>query len=237
MGMAVVHAQPGYISTFAGAYPEGDGGPAKDAVLNRPGSLAIDRLGQLYIVETGRIRRIDANGNASTFAGTGVPGFSGDGGPASVAQINTDGTCGILIDRSGSIIFADRANRRIRKITPDGAIQTIAGRGLAAHNGDGGPATNADIINPTSLAFDSEENLYIASAVLGSGGRVRRIDTNGVITTIAGNGQAGFSGDGGPAVEASFGEELYVAVDGEDNLWIVDSENQRIRMVRKDRTV
>jgi len=162
----------------------------------------------------------------TTIAGTGICGYSGDGGPASSAKVNFPG--GFAIDLSGNLLFADMANNRIRKITPAGNITTIIGNGMFGYSGDGGPAKKASLANPRDIFLDPSGNLYIAD---GSNFVIRRVDTAGIIHTIAGNHTQGFSGDGGPATSAQIGFPNGVVADAQGNFYISDSNNLRIRKV------
>ena len=164
-------------------------------------------------------------------AGNGVAGFSGDSGPATKAQLN--GPKGIAVDSVGNVYFADAGNGRVRRVS-NGVITTVAGNGPGV-GGDNGPALNAGLTYMHGVAVDSAGNLYIAIADVGDPGhqRIRKV-SNGVITTVAGNGTDGFSGDNGPATSAelnSASQSLSVAVDSPGNLYIADSGNQRIRKV------
>ncbi|MBU2009857.1 MAG: hypothetical protein KJ624_08505 [Chloroflexi bacterium] len=219
----------GTISTFAGTGVggfSGDGAPATAAKLNSPRGLALDS-GNLYISDSGnnRVRRVDlATGTISTFAGTGAAGFSGDGGPATAAQLNNP--MGVTF-APGYLYIADSSNHRIRKVDlATGTITTFAGTGVGSFSGDGGPATAAQLSTPRFLAVDSR-NLYVSDASL----RVRRVDlATGTIFTFAGTGASGFSGDGGPAAAAQLNLPLGLAVDSA-NLYIVDCNNNRVRRV------
>ena len=201
-------APDGTISTFAGSGglgSSGDGGPAGAATFGLPSAVAVDSEGNVFVADSfnHRIRKIDASETITTIAGTGTPGFSGDGGQGGNAQISTP--TGVAVDADGHVFIADAFNRRVRMISPDGIITTVAGNG-GIGSGDGGPATEAGV-EPWDVAVDAEGNLYIADA----GSRIRKV-TNpagtalegatkglaaGTITTIAGTGQAGFDGDGG----------------------------------------
>ncbi len=225
----------GTIQTVAGNGSQtfgGDGGPAIQASLNVPVDLFVDQAGNIFIADqfNSRIRKVAPNGTISTVVGNGVPGFSGDGGPATSAEINTPtGICG---DSSGNLYVADTGNQRIRKVDASGTITTIAGNGVKGFGGDGGPAVDASLFNPVRMAVDPSGNLAVADQ---SNHRVRRITPAGIIMTIAGNGEGGingaFSGDGGPAVDAALAYPTAVAVDGAGVLYITDQFNQRIRKV------
>jgi sugar lactone lactonase YvrE len=188
----------GNISLFAGnsrgGYA-GDGGLAIDAQLNGPGSMVFDTGGNLLICDTGnfRVRKISPDGIITTFAGNGGTDSTGDGGPATNAQLLP---IGIVVDAAGNVIVTD--HRRVRKISRDGIITTIAGNGTNGFSGDGGPAVNAQIFFAMPLAIDSAGNICF-----GDGARIRKISTDGIITTIAGTGVGGYSGDGGPAISAA----------------------------------
>ena len=234
----------GAISTFAGTGEEGfsgDGGPAVEARLYAVEgllSVAVDRAGNLYIADVGnhRIRRVDPAGTITTVAGTGEEGFSGDGGPAVEAALYYPAD--VAVDGAGNLFIADVVNHRIRRVDPGGTITTVAGTGEEGFSGDGGPAVEAGLSYPISVAVDGAGNLYVTES---ESNRVRRIDTAGMISTFAGTGEEGFSGDGGPAVEAHFhaGHDwfLSVAVDGAGNLYISDSGNDRIRRVDRAGTI
>ena len=218
------------ITTIAGSRSpfSGDNGPADQAALNGPDGIAVDAQGRMYIADAlnQRIRRVDASGTITTLAGTGVAGSSGDGGPASSAQLSNP--WGIVVDKAGTIYFADSDNNRIRTIDASGRIATKAGSGTAGFAGDGGPSAGARVSAPAGLAIDAVGNIYIADA---GNNRVRKIDATGVITTVAGTGAAGSSGDGGQATLASLNDPLGVAIDAAGNLYIADESNNRIRRV------
>ena len=221
----------GVITTVAGTGEPGssdDGGPATEAQLRIPAGLALDAMGNLYIADysTHRIRRVDSVGIITTVAGTGERGFSGDGGPATEAQLNFPQ--GLALDGAGNLYIADRFNARIRRVDPSGIITTIAGTGERSFGGDGGPATEATMSSPWGLALDGMGNLYIADT---SDHRIRRVDPSGVMTTVAGTGERGFGGDGGPATEAQLSVPQGVAVDPAGNLYIADWSNVRVRRV------
>ncbi|MGH9035110.1 MAG: DUF7594 domain-containing protein, partial [Acidimicrobiia bacterium] len=196
----------GIITTVAGTGSSGfsgDGGPATSARLKGPRTLDADRHGNLYIVDTvnNRVRRVDTAGRITTFAGTGSAGFSGDGGPATAARLDTPH--GIAVDGAGNVFIADPPNQRIRKVDTTGRITTVAGNGSSGYNGDGIPATSARLKYPKGVEIGPNGLLYIAD---NNNHRVRVVDAAGLIHTVAGTGSSGFSGDGGPATAARLGE-------------------------------
>ncbi len=221
----------GTISTFAGSDNgvDADGGPATQAVLHGPAGIAIDAAWNLLIAESdvSRIRRVDAaTGVITTVAGTGQDGFSGDGGPATRAQLYWPS--GVHVDPEGRIVIADEFNSRLRRIEKDGSIQTIAGNGSFTVIRDGGPATSAGLV-PWSLCLQGEETLYIGEYY---GYRVRAVDlASGVIRTVAGTGRYGASGDGGPATLAQIGPAAGLAVDRSGGLLVSDPEHHKVRRV------
>jgi sugar lactone lactonase YvrE len=221
----------GVINTLAGNGSSGiggDGGPATSARLNYPTGVAVDSSGNLYVADTlnYRIRKVTSDGMIRTLAGNGSIGFSGDGGPAASARLNYP--TGVAADLFGNLYFADTLNYCIRKVTPAGFINTVAGNGTSGFSGDGGPATSAELDYPVGVAIDSSGNLFIADS---DGHRIRRVTPDGIIHTIAGNGNSGFSGDGGPAASAMVNSPTGVAIDASGNLYISDAGNARIRQV------
>ena len=206
----------------------GDGAPSTAARVSAPAGLAADAAGNIYIADAGnnRIRKIDVAGVITTVAGTGVAGFSGDGGKATLAQLNDP--LGVAVDAAGNLYIADETNSRIRRVDVSGVITTIAGTGVAGFSGDGAEATRATINFPRAVAVDAGGNVYIADT---RSLRVRRIGPDGVITTIAGNGQRGFAGDGGPATQAFMKAPHGVGFDAAGNLLVVDYGNNEIRRV------
>ena len=200
--------------------------------LGRPSGLAVDGEGNLYVTDPSnqQIRRIDPEGTVTTIAGTGEQGFSGDGGPATEAQFAFP--YAPLVDGAGNLYVSDLANYRIRRIDPEGTVTTIAGTGERGFSGDGGPATEAQILSVLSMAQDTAGNLYVSDNL-----RIRRIDPEGIITTIAGTGERGFSGDGGPATEAQFNRTYGLALDGAGNLYVADISNNRIRRIDPEGTI
>jgi sugar lactone lactonase YvrE len=221
----------GIITTVAGNGTSGfrgDGGPASLAELSYPAAVAVAGDGHLYIADTRnqRIRRVTPDGIVTTIAGNGLAGFTGDGGVASLAQI--DEPHGVAVDGSGNLFIADTNNQRVRKVSTDGIITTIAGNGTTGFSGDGGPAVSAQLASPFGLAADSAGNVFFADS---SNSRIRRVSADGVISTAAGSGKYGFGGDGGAAPLALLASPVGVALDGAGNLFIADTDNQRIRKV------
>jgi sugar lactone lactonase YvrE len=213
------------ISTFAGngtAGFGGDNGPATGATLS-PAGIAVDSAGNLYIADSNRIRKI-SKGAITTVAGNGTYGFSGDNGPATSAQLFNPR--GVAVDAAGNLYIADTYNNRIRKVS-GGVITTVAGNGTSGSRDDNIPATSAQLNWPYGVAVDSAGNLYIANTY---NNRVCKV-SGGMITTVAGNAIHGFSGDNGPATSAQLSWPDGVAVDAAGNLYIADTDNNRIRKV------
>jgi uncharacterized protein (TIGR03437 family) len=226
----------GIITTIAGTGNDtfsGDGGSALFASFSDVSGVAVDFSGNIYVADSSnrRIRKI-SNGIVTTIAGTGVQGFSGDGGPATSAMLGRAEA--IAVDAGGNIYYADSVNQRIRKITTAGIISTVAGNGVGGYSGDAGPATSASLNYPVGVTLDSAGNIYIADA---NNSCVRKVTPGGIISTVAGNGQEGFSGDGGMAVSASLNLPSDVLVDGGGNLYIADAGNNRIRKVTPSGTI
>ncbi len=223
----------GIISTIAGTGStgySGDGGPATAALLGLPVSVTCDSIGNVYIVDADgvAIRKINTSGIISTIAGTGVVGYSGDGGPSTAAKINypTD----IVADNIGNVFFVDEYNNRIRKISTSGIISTIAGTGVSGFSGDGGPATAAKIGVIYAIARDKLGSIYISDD---SAMRIRKISPSGITTTICGNGTQTSTGDGGAATAATIGTVLGLAIDNNGNLLLSDEEFGRIRLINQ----
>jgi len=222
----------GTITTLAGGgVAIGDNGPPSQAKLSFPWSVAVDAQGGVLIADSfnNRIRRVAPDGRTiTTIAGVGVAGFSGDAGPATSARLSAPRA--VAVDGSGRIYFSDTGNNRVRFINSAGTIQTLAGGGAAL--GDNGPATGATLNNPRGLAIDLAGNVYIADSF---NNRVRRVAPGGTITTVAGTGTAGFSGDGDLAAMAQLNTPQGVAIDAAGNLYIADVENHRVRAVLAER--
>ena len=221
----------GVIITVAGngsASFSGDGGAAANAGLKQTYDIALDVGGNLYIADSYnlRVRKVDTNGIISTVAGTGSPGFSGDGGAATNAMIRP--FYGLAVDGVGNLFIADSNNSRIRKVDTNGIISTVAGNGGYAYSGDGGAATNAAINTPWDVTLDSVGNLFIADFF---NWRIRKVDANGIISTVAGNGSSIYSGDGGAATNASISASRALTVDPFGKIIIADSNHQRVRKV------
>jgi hypothetical protein len=227
----VLSVSPGNtIHTIAGngaAFFSGDNGPGTSAALAKPTNVAADAAGNIYIADANnhRVRLVDASGKITTFAGNGVQGFLGDGGPATSASLNTPTSVAV---HDSTVYIADSENNVIRAVS-GGTITTFAGSGVGAegYSGDGGPAPAALLNCPRGVAVDANGNLYIADT---KNHVVRRV-VGGTITTLAGNGQQGFQGDNGPAIAASLDTPSSVAVDLSGNVFIADTHNLRIRLV------
>jgi hypothetical protein len=217
----------GLIYTIAGSTGgySGDGGPASAALLEAS-ALTVDNAGNIYIADWYHdvIRKINTNGIISTITSS-IGGYSGDGGPAINASIN--GPYGIRTDAAGNIYISDSDNRRIRKISTNGIMTTIAGNGSSSFSGDGGPALQAGM-DPFGIDVDGAGNIYFADTY---NNRIRKINTSGIITTIAGTGTSGFSGDGGPATSAELKNPNAVRIGSSGEIFISDMINQRIRKI------
>lgn len=219
---------------------EGDGGPAEQAVLDLPVATAVAADGSFYIADQAnqRIRKVDANGMIDTVVGTGVAGFSGDGGPALEAEISLPGGQAappagrIALDRDGNLYIADTSNHRIRKVSTDGTIETIAGDGTPTYRGDGGPATKASLSRPSDVHVDDEGNVFVADT---DNSCVRRIDPQGLISTVV-----GVCGTPGAGEEGVSGPEMFldrpygVAVDDSGVIYVADTHNHRIVAVHPE---
>jgi uncharacterized protein (TIGR03437 family) len=221
----------GVISTVAGDGQKrffGDQGPSVNASLYGPGGIFVDRGNNIYVADVNnyRIRKIDVRGVITTFAGTGTPGFSGDGGPALAAKFGV--MFGLAGDSKGNVLATDRENHRIRQINSQGIVTTIAGNDRFRFFPDGTIASNAFFYQPSGVSLDSGGNIYIADT---SNNRIRLISNSGAASTIAGNGSENYTGDGGPAIEASLASPVSVLPDNAGNLYVADSLNNCIRKI------
>ena len=222
----------GIITTFAGGGSGlGDGGSATSAMLYGPRGVAVDGSGNVYIADrlNNRVRKVDSSGTITTFAGNGAYGFGGDGSSATSAMLRSPDA--VAVDGSGNVYIADTGNHRIRKVDASGFISTFAGSGtttVGGFSGDGGAATSARLDSPDAVAVDGSGNVYIADRI---NNRVRKVDSSGTISTIAGTGTRGFGGDGGAATSAQLNYPEGVAVDGSGNIYIADTGNNRVRRV------
>ena len=234
-------AQQYLISTYAGGAPLPTPALAVDVPIQAASGVATDAAGNIYFAVADSVFKLDQGGVLTRVAGNSRPGYSGDGGPATSAQVNLSFLVdaflanGLAVDPAGSLFIADSGNHRVRRVSPDGIIATVAGIGTMGFSGDGGPATSAQLAHPNGLTVDGAGNLFIADY---DNQRIRKVSTAGIITTVAGGGTAGL-GDGGPAVDAQLGVRLPgystgplgVAVDASGNLFIGDYGNHRIRQV------
>jgi NHL repeat len=228
---APAQAAPGDISTFAGtgaAAFGGDGGPATAAALNGPTAVAWLADGSVLVADIAnhRVRHISPSGAIRTVAGTGTQGFSGDGGPATSARLNSPVDVEPTAD--GGFLIADMGNRRVRRVSPAGVITTVAGTGSEGSSGDGGPATSARLTYPVGVAVTSDGGFLVADA---GSHRVRKVSAGGTITRVAGNGEQGGTGDGGPATSARLNAPVGVAALPEGGFLVAEYEGHRVRRV------
>src|ERR1017187_4920775 len=233
---AAVSAEAQIISTIAGSkwvFPTAPL-PAVQAPLGHLFGVAVDNAGSYYVADPSNnlVLKVNASGTLNTVAGNGSSGYSGDGGPATSAALY--GPYGVAVDGAGNLFIADTRNERIRKVNTAGIITTVAGNGTYGYSGDGGPATSAALYGPYGVAVDGAGNLYIADQ---GNNRIRMVGLAGIITTVAGNGTHGYSGDGGPATSAELYAPEGVAVDNAGDLLIADTGNNRIRQVKSGGTV
>jgi uncharacterized protein (TIGR03437 family) len=225
----------GVVSTVAGTGTQGfsgDGGLATSANLDTPMGVLADAAGNFYIADSGnnRIRLVGTNGAIRTIAGSNPD--ETEGMPATLLTL--DSPSGVAVDSSGAVYIADWYNHRVRKVTPDGLVRTVAGTGVGGFSGEGGPATSAQLSFPFAVAVDGSGNVYISDQ---GNHRVRRVGTDGIIRTVAGNGTAAFSGDNGAATSASLDTPAGIAVDSAGNLYIADYNNARVRKVSSGGTI
>src|SRR5262245_42472812 len=225
----------------------GDGGPAVDAQLSFPVDLTFDAQGNLYISDHGNdvFRKVDTNGIITTIAGVGpsdpwvkgpwVPGVQpkgGDGGPATQGVLESP--TGITFDAQGNLYIADRDHDAIRKVDTNGIMTTVAGTGQRGYSGDGGPATKAKLNFPLGVVFDAAGNMYIADE---NNARVRKVDTNGIITTVGGTGDLGWGGNGGLATAAQMQNAASLAVGPDESLYVTEGECNAVRKITPDGTI
>ena len=219
----------GIVSTITGngtSSFSGDGGAATNATVSAPLAVTCDSVGNLFFVGNSRVRKVDTSGIIATVAGNGSIGYSGDGGAATNAKLFSP--FAVSVDSIGNLFIDDQANFRIRKVDTNGIISTVAGNGTAGYSGDGGVATNANLNNLWGVTADSIGNIFIADT---SSQRIRKVGTNGIITTVAGNGVQGFAGDGSSGKNASLSSPRGLAMDGAGNLYVMDTGNNRVRKV------
>ncbi|HMD70866.1 MAG TPA: IPT/TIG domain-containing protein [Bryobacteraceae bacterium] len=218
----------GAMKMIAGCACAGDGVPANQAAVVNAVGVVRDASGNLYISDAGNhtVRRVAPDGTASLFAGTGDPGYSGDGGPARQARLSAPSA--LALDAAGNLYVAERGNSVIRKVSPAGIIQTVAGDGIAGFGGEGGPATSARIALPDGVAVDSSGNIYISDT---ANHRIRKVTSDGMIYTIAGSDAYGSSGDGGPASQALLINPRALAFDLDGSLLIADSSANMVRRI------
>ena len=224
----------GIVTTVAGNCESGysgDGGSATQATMQEPYSLQVDQNnGDIYIVDrlNSVVRKVDAaSGIITTVAGTGEVGYSGDGGPGNQAMFREPNDC--FLDGKGGLLIADIQDQRIRRLDlATGIVTTVAGNGEKERTGDGKPALEASFLGARAVCLDSKGNMYVAER---EGNGVRKVDTNGLMSTIAGNGERGYEGDGGPALTATWGSPKALRCDAQDNIIVVDTENHAIRRI------
>ncbi|MEK7830647.1 MAG: hypothetical protein AAB401_06140, partial [Acidobacteriota bacterium] len=232
--LMVNYQAPQVVTTIAGTgrgADSGDDGPGNAAAIWQPLGLAVDAMGNVIFSDlvNRRVRKISPAGVISAFAGTGEAGSGGDGGQAKNATFNFP--TGIAIDAAGNVFIADQGTHKVRKVAPDGVITTVAGAAtfFGGYSGDGGLAKDAELNSPQALAVDKDGNLLIVDQ---NNNRIRKVTVaDGKITTVAGTGLIGFSGDGGLATQADLAFPTGVAVDGAGNIYIADSINHRIRRI------
>jgi uncharacterized protein (TIGR03437 family) len=225
----------GVIQTVAGTgtcCKGNDGLPATQAWLTGLSGITLDHAGKLYILDSAAstVRVVNSAGIIGTVAGNGTAGFSGDGGQATNAQLFATAHSGVAVDKDGNLFISDGNNHRIRRVNTAGIITTYAGNGTPGFSGDRGPAVNASLNYPAGIALDKDGNLYIADS---SNSRVRKVGTDGIISTVAGNGNVVISGDGGPANLAAVDRPEGVTVDSAGNLYIAETSDSRVRVVNR----
>ena len=249
LGAAILAQSQEYvISTFAGGAPPPTPVLGVNMAIGLVQGVAADAAGTTYFVASACVFKLDQNGVVTRIAGNARAGYSGDGGPATSAELQLQSMFGstglfvggdalppgVAIDNGGNVYVADNGNYRVRRISPNGIITTVAGNGTPGFSGDGGPATSAQLSPVFGLAVDAAGNLMIADS---GGNRIRRVTPDGSIATVAGTGDCGLSGDDGPAVTAQICGPTGIAADTVGNLFITDSQNNRIRQISPDGTI
>src|SRR5215471_5077247 len=223
---AVTAAQPYVISTVAGGAPPSTPAAAASVSLSIPGAVAADSAGNIYFAAGWCVFKVYTSGAMTRIAGNGKPGYSGDGGPATGAQLWASFTNTIAVDSQGNVFVSDQ--NRVRRISPSGTITTVAGNGRT-YSGDGGPATSAGLDAAYCLAIDGRGALVITDYA-----RIRKVSPDGIITTIAGTGKHGYSGDGGPAISAQLGATTAVAIGADGSIFVAEYDNGRVRKISPD---
>ena len=227
--------ETGIVSTVLGGTGIHDGGPATRAFICAPGGITAGPNGQIYFADSvnQRIRSIDpATGIIQTVAGNGARAYGGDGGPATKAYLGNPAD--VSVDSQGRVVIADTRHGHVRRVDADGTIHSIAGAAFQWDKGDGGPAIGANLVHPQAVAHDADDNFYIGDAV----GRIRRIDAEtGMISTVAGIGLSGYTGDGGPAVAARIGSPSAIRFDSDGNMYFADSASHVVRKVDSEGTI
>ena len=235
MNVTLSVALSGNVTTLAGngtrGYADGTGGPTGTAKFNGPMGVAVDAAGNVFVAElyNNRIRKVDPSGNVTTLAGNGTQGYAdGTGGPTGTAEFDRPG--GVAVDAAGNVYVADTYNNCIRKVDPSGNVTTLAGNGTAGYaDGTGGPTGTAEFNNPGGVAVDAAGNVYVADY---GNNRIRKVDPSGNVTTLAGNGTPAYAdGTGGPTGTAEFWGPAGVAVDTAGNVFVADGTNNRIRKI------
>ena len=221
----------GIITTVAGngtAGFSGDGGKATEAMLRHPSGVAVDDKGNIFISDRSneRVRVVNRKGIISTYAGNGIDGAKGDSGPATKGQLSKP--FGLALDKKGNLYIADRKSNRVRMVTPQGILHTVAGDGGFFFSGDNGPAYRASVAGPTGVAVAKDGTLYIADR---NNNRIRSVDTQGMIRTVVGTGQQDYNGDSELARDSNLHLPFGVAIDPDGNLLVIDRSNYRIRKI------
>jgi hypothetical protein len=209
----------------------GDGGPARKAELNQPYDVSLERSGELYIADFGnhRVRKVSRDGRIHTIAGTGVAGYSGDGGPASQARLN--GPYGVFAGRRGEILIGDSFNNVVRRIDDRGIIHTIAGTGRRGHAGDGGPALEAELDAPQGIHADSQGMIYVGDE---HNHAIRVITTDGIIHNLVGTGSPGLARDGTPISQAAVNDPENLIVRPDGTILFTEAGNRLVRSIGAD---